>query len=300
MAEMIYNRHYRDDNITVTNVGACPGSEAFLININRKNLLVDSGFSFCAENMIRNIKSALGGESLDYILLTHSHYDHASGIPYCRSHFIDAKLVSSEYAAKIISKPSAVETMRELNRSAADEHGVIEFEDKLDLLKVDITVREGDVIDLNGVSLQVIEAPGHTRCSTAFYIPQEKFLISCETIGCLIGDNDAIPCYLVGYGMTLDSINKILNLDVGKILVPHFGVLEGSTCKTYLNNVLPAAERLKNFIVTDYRQGKSIEEIIEHYEDVYYTEEVRRAQPPAAFRLNAKHLVPMIIRETAE
>ncbi len=300
MADTNNNRNYSSGNISVTNVGACPGSEAFLVSINHVNILIDTGFSFCAEKMIDNIKEILRNKSLDYILLTHSHYDHTSGSAYLRSYFKNVKIIASEYSAKILSKPSAISTMRQLNISAAEEHGVFEFEDKLSVLKVDIPVRDGDVIDLGGVSLLVIDAPGHTKCSTAFYIPQEKFLISCETVGCLTDDNEVSPCYLVGYQLTLNSINKIMDYNIEKILIPHFGVIEDKACRAFLNNALNAAVQLKDFIISDYRQGKSVEEIIGHYRDVYYTEDVRRVQPPAAFDLNATYLVPMVIRELTE
>ena len=165
----------------IVTVGAMPGSVAFLLITDNKTALIDSGFSVCAEKRINNIKAELVDRSLVYILLTHTHYDHASGSAYCYNYWPNVKCVCGEYAAKIFSKISAINLMREMNDSAAQENGYTNYEDKLEHLRVDIAVKDGDEIKLGDYTLQVIDAPGHTRCSIAFYIPENKMLISSET-----------------------------------------------------------------------------------------------------------------------
>ncbi len=288
---------YRDNIITVANVGAVPGGDAFLIITDKKTALVDSGFSFCAEEMIQNINSLLEGRSLDYVLLTHSHYDHASGSVYCRSHFKDVKIVASKYASMVFSKPSAIAVMREMNDSAALHYGYPDWEDKLDELEADITVCEGDVIDLEDISLQVIDAPGHTRCSIAFYIPQEKMLIASETSGCIAGEHLVAPCFLVGYEMSIEHIKRLMNMDIEKLLLPHRGVVDGEVCRDFPADALRSSELLKDIIIGDYRMGKTQDEITEHYKSVFFTPEIQRLQPPKAFYLNASYIVPMVIKE---
>ena len=49
------------------------GGDCFLIKGKGANILIDSGFAFSAEEAVRKIRAELGGESLDYVLLTHSH-----------------------------------------------------------------------------------------------------------------------------------------------------------------------------------------------------------------------------------
>ena len=68
------------------------GGDCFFIKGKGSNILVDSGFAFCAEEMINKIKSELKGEKLDYILLTHSHYDHAMGVPLSEGNILKLRL----------------------------------------------------------------------------------------------------------------------------------------------------------------------------------------------------------------
>lgn len=290
-------KDYRDERMQIVNVGAFMGSDAYLLITDEKTALIDSGFAFCAGKMMENIKDALHGRSLDYILLTHSHYDHASGSIYCKRDFPDVKIVASAYAGKIFAKPSAIALMREMNDSVAKDYGVDSYEDRLNELSVDQTIGEGDIIDLGDVSLQVIEAPGHTKCSIAFYIPEEKMLISCETMGVFAGENLVAPCFLVGYEISLRFIQRAQTMDINKILVPHYGVMVADQCKAFLKNALRSNVFLYELIVNDYLECKTTEEIIAHYKSVFYNAETRKIQPLQAFELNAKYLVPMVINE---
>ncbi len=289
--------NYRDDLISISNVGGIPGGDAFLVVTESKSAIIDAGYSFSAEKMMRNIRGILGERQLDFAILTHSHYDHASGAAYCRPHYGDCRIISSEYAARIFSKPTAIDAMRETNRSAAEFYGWGDYEDRLGDLKTDITVREGDVIDLGGVSLHVLDAPGHTKCCIAFYIPEEKMLIGCETMGCFASKDLVLSSYLVGYQISVDFINRVKTMDIDKLLVPHFGVITGDECRKYIEGALRSAVMLKDFIINDHLSGKSTGEIVEHYKDVYYNGDLRKIWPVRAFYLNAEHLVPMVIKE---
>lgn len=65
--------------LRVVPVGAAPGGECYLLFVGGSTLLVDSGFQFCGPQLVEHLRRTLQGRALDYILLTHSHYDHALG-----------------------------------------------------------------------------------------------------------------------------------------------------------------------------------------------------------------------------
>ena len=133
-------------NIQITDMRIKSGDSAFLIDDGKTAILYDSGFAFTGFDLAEKIKALLGNRPLDYIFLTHSHYDHVLGSVYVREYWKNAKIVAGEYAASIFAKDSAKSVMRDLDRKFANKCGIFEYLDLVDNLSVDIPVKDGDVI----------------------------------------------------------------------------------------------------------------------------------------------------------
>ena len=179
----------------ITDVRAHPGDSAFLIDDGTTAVLYDTGFAFTGYAVADNIQKVLGSRPLDYIFLTHSHYDHAGGSARIRQEYPEAKVVAGAHAAKILAKDSARALMRELSESAAADQGIAGtgYNDAIDELSVDIPVTDGDIVEAGGLRFRVIETPGHTKCSVSYYCEEEGLLIASETTGIAITPPDVLP-----------------------------------------------------------------------------------------------------------
>ena len=111
------------DNITITDVRVNSGDSAFLIDDGKTAILYDTGFGFTGYAVAEEIKGILGDRRLDYIFLTHSHYDHALGSAYILRRYNDAKVVAGRYAADIFQRAGAKRVMEELDRKCAAANG---------------------------------------------------------------------------------------------------------------------------------------------------------------------------------
>ncbi|MBE6931007.1 MAG: MBL fold metallo-hydrolase [Ruminococcaceae bacterium] len=284
---------------TVIPVGGVPGGECYLLTTEDRAILIDSGFPCSADRALVNIRRALEGRPLTHILLTHSHYDHAGGSARIRQEYPEAKVVAGAHAAKILAKDSARALMRELSESAAADQGIAGtgYNDAIDELSVDIPVTDGDIVEAGGLRFRVIETPGHTKCSVSYYCEEEGLLIASETTGIAITPPDVLPCYIIGYQMTMDSIAKCAALAPQDMLVPHWGLLPAGTTGTFLANAAVEAEKLYNFILEGHDAGLDADGIVAKYRERYYTPEVARCQPEKAFLLNANALVPRMLKE---
>ncbi len=283
--------------IKITDVRAVPGDSAFLLDDGQTSILYDSGFAFTGYAVADKIKEVLGERKLDYIFLTHSHYDHALGSVYVSKRYPHAKIVAGEYATGIFVKESAKKVMRELDQKFATKCGVREYVDFIDDLHVDIPVKEGDIIAAGDLFFRVITLPGHTKCSVGFYCEKEKLLLGTETLGVYDGKGDVVPSYLVGYAMTLASISKVQNLDIEQILVPHYGILRGDEASRYLSVARKAAVENKEFICDRIRMGKSNIEIIEEMKSRFWHGYIRTIYPVDAMELNSNIMIELIRRE---
>lgn len=284
-------------NLKITDVRVLPGDSAFLIDDGKTTVLYDAGFGFTGEGIAKNIKRELADRNLDYIFLTHSHYDHALGAPYIAKQYPDVKIVAGEYAAKIFEKPSAKSTMRELDRKFARKCGVYEYEDLADNLKVDIVVGDGDSITAGDMQFTAVNLPGHTKCSVGFYLKKNKLLLSSETLGVYFGNNEVLPICLVGYQMSLDSYKKAKALDIENFLIPHYGLLTKEEAAHFLENSESALRRTAENVVNILSSGGTDKDALKYFEDNFYTATIRPAYPIDAFFLNTSIMIELIKKE---
>ena len=283
--------------LSITDVRALPGDSAFLIDDGTTAVLCDTGFGFTGYAVADNVRRVLGGRPLDYILLTHSHYDHALGSVYLRKRYPDVQVVAGAYAGKIFAKPTARAVMRELDRKAAVSFGATEYEDLIDDLRADISVVDGDVVECGGMRFTAVELPGHTKCSVGYYLAENRLLLASETLGVYCGEGIYLPSFLVGYQMSLDSIRKAQELKIDQLLIPHYGAVSGEEARNYMENGLKTAQQSAQMILDQLTLGKTAEEILAYMTDILYTEQVKVGYPYAAFRMNSEIMINQVRKE---
>ena len=211
--------------------------------------------------------------------------------------FPEVKIVAGEYASKIFAKDSAKKVMRELDMKFAHKCGVETYEDLFDNLRVDIAVNDGDTIKAGDMEFKVLNLPGHTKCSVGYYCEKEKLLLGCETLGVYNGVDDVVPSYLVGYEMTINSIEKVEKLEIENILVPHFGILDKDMTKVYLKRAKESAMENAKEISTKIKEGKTVEEITEWFKEKYYFGYTKEIYPKDAMELNTGIMIDLIKKE---
>lgn len=104
------NKNIVSDNIKGMNVHFIDvgQGDSILIQVNSKNLLIDSGPSASKDKLVKYLNSSKISK-LDYIIATHPHEDHIGNMSY----IIDNFEVLNFYAPKVNSNTKAFETMVE-------------------------------------------------------------------------------------------------------------------------------------------------------------------------------------------
>ena len=282
----------------VTDVRCQKGDSAFLLDNGTTAILYDSGFGFTGYNVADNIKAVLGTRPLDYIFLTHSHYDHALGSAYVLRRYPQARVVAGRYAAEIFKRDGARRTMQRLDAAFAAACGVTDYEFLGNELRVDIPCDDGDCIRIDDdITFEVLNLPGHTRCSVGYYSPELQLLLSSESLGVYDGGTTIVPCYLVSYSDSLRSIDRILKLPVKSLLSPHLGIISAEQTQFFMNNMKPAAEACANEFLQQINDGIPDKEIIENFKAGYWHGYIREIYPVDAIDLNTSIMIDLIRRE---
>lgn len=281
----------------IQEVGGAPGGEAFLLTSGGHSALIDTGFSHCAETLVKNVESVLEGKPLEMILLTHSHYDHVCGAMRCMERWPDAQVAASAYTKYVFTRPSALDLMRKMSAGAAAECGVQDARCDAEHLRVDRTVAEGDTVELGNLRLRVLETPGHTKCCISFFSEEEGLMLAAETLGLFAAPGIVKPTYLVSSRMTLDSIAKVAACRPGSILVSHMGLICGEDAAGFLKAARFWAKKVRDDVVSGALTGKSREALTEELVDLFFPYDRAQRKPEGAVRLNAGITVSLLLRE---
>ena len=139
------------------------GNNCYLIidEKTNKSALVD-----CTE-FSRKMIDFIGDTDLQYILLTHGHFDHIIG----------AKEVKEKYNCKVAISADDECMLSSSRHSLAAFCGAVQND-----VTADIILKDGDVITLGDIEIKVISTPGHTKGSVCFIA--EDCLFSGDTLFC--------------------------------------------------------------------------------------------------------------------
>ena len=107
------------------------------------------------------------GLKVKYILLTHTHFDHAGAV-------VDLQNYSN---CEVMCTEKDLLMMDDMNE-LAPMFGT----NPIKIPTIDRFLEDNDEIDFNGVKIKVITTPGHTAGGVCFYIEQDGILISGDTL----------------------------------------------------------------------------------------------------------------------
>jgi 2-aminobenzoylacetyl-CoA thioesterase len=260
--------------------------------------IFDCGMMHCADKTIQNTKNALQGRQLDYLFITHTHYDHIGATPFFRKEWPSLRLVTSQAGAAVLLKDTPRRVIRELSTVAAkDFNGEFDASYSDDDFHADVIVKEGDIIPLGGISVQTLETPGHTRDTLSFFIPELEMLILSETTGVLLPDNTIYPPYLTSFIDTVNSIEKCRKMPYKVLSLPHRGFSDEIDANVFFDKTLATCTACRDFIMEMNNKKLDQEAMLDLFFKKYGTEELFNYQPKDAFFANARATIACTLRE---
>ena len=276
------------------------GGEALLVCGSEKAALIDCGMAYCADRMLENLNAALsrgGYETLDLLLLSHSHYDHIGALPYIRKKYPEVQVYGSEHCASVLERPRARALMKELGETARDQYTPdSDMEISTDGLYADGILRDGDQVSLGKETITAFETPGHTDCSMSFLLEPADLLFTSESTGIIEGKDYVHTPVLKSFDQAEESLRKCRELHPAYVILPHYGMIPPDYVDTYWDKFEEECRNKFAFVNGMIEEGLSEEEMFERYTDRYWTPAKLQEQPKEAFMINSKHILNAILR----
>ncbi len=184
---------------------------SYLVSLGDKAALIDAGSGRGLAQLRKNIAECLGPHvQLEYLLLTHCHFDHTGG----------ALAVRDEYGCRIVAHElDAIYLESGDNRvTAASWYGA-----RLERFTIDIKLQgQESKLTIGNGAVTAIHCPGHSPGSVVYTTDIDGQLI-------LFGQDVHGPIHsdlLSDEKQYLASLAKLLNLKADLLLEGHFGVIE--------------------------------------------------------------------------
>ena len=143
--------------VQVHKILASYNANAYLIKAKRP-ILIDVGMN--CELALQSIERIIVPDTLEYIVLTHCHYDHIFG----------ALELAEQTGARIAIHKNDAELLGDNHATVSNLFGVRSPD-----IKPDVVLQGGEVLDLGDLKLKVIHTPGHTPGSVCLYTSKRLF-----------------------------------------------------------------------------------------------------------------------------
>lgn len=287
------------------------GGDCTLLLGSEQTAVIDTGMTWCSDRLVQLLEKELDGRDLDYIFLTHSHYDHAGGVPALKKRWPQAEVVASGYAKYVFGREGAQREMHRMAKVAADQYlgegelskelaGLLDW--PVERMQVDRVVTTGDRISLGNLTVKALETPGHTKCSLSFYLEELKVIYHSESTGCYAPEGRIEPSVLTGFIDAIRSTELCQEQGAEVVISPHFGVVEGADPHRYFNDAAREIWGLHEFVRVRVKAGVSPEEILEQgIREFWETRTISKAEHPLeAFSINMKATIRLVQKEEEE
>ncbi|MHA1987921.1 MAG: MBL fold metallo-hydrolase [Promethearchaeota archaeon] len=231
----------------------------YVIEHNGVRVLIDVGETLKARKILKKLKD-FGLYPIHKIILSHSHWDHAQGISKLSNLMKDPDL-------EILASENAIENLRHPEIMIKGFEGF----DEVHPYEGEITpLKEGDVIDLNGLELEVLNLFGHTTDSIGLFDKENKNLFAgCSTINRLDQDAFFVPLmppdfHEQGLIQTFEKLRDMRS-DLNSISISHFGVWKDKHFEQILNEMEDLYFKVKESLIEWYTENPSIDSITSKY-----------------------------------
>jgi len=260
------------------------------------NAMIDCAVLAKAGEIEERLSALLGGEGLAMVLLTHSHYDHVGACSILQDKF-GFQIIASRRTKDILENDRAVAFIDDLNqkfKALANDRGDSIFTKPREIR----AVGENDHIPLSaGRRLEVVETPGHTRCSISFLLRPENILFAGDAAGVVETNGRVKPLFLSSYSQYEASLKKLLGLEAEVLALAHNTAVRGKDrVREFLDASLAETRALKEKIISWLGQTDDLTRIAERILDEEYFSPTLMG-PREALMINVTAMVKSIYHE---
>ncbi len=247
----------------------------YLIKGSKKVALFEVGISAITDTVIAQLKKL--DITPDYIIPSHPHSDHITGLPGLRKQYAKAQVILAQGAKEFIAHPKAQKMILDEDKIMSSNlakfkikpgRSPLEAVPKLDDVE---TIKNESYLDLGNIALQLTKMGGHSPGNLIGTIKEINALFCSDSIGFHFPGRHFLPLFFTSADEYISTLQYIIDLQPTILCPAHQGPLIGTAAKQSLdktwNTTLEAIRKIKLSILPDEDLAKQIFE--KNYKDEF-------------------------------
>jgi len=229
---------------------------AYIVGGGNEYTLLGGAMAYVAPDVLEQVNAfGIDEQKIRRIVILHSHFDHCGMVPFLKRRWPWATVTASRKSQDLLRKQKVIDSIEMLNQVMIAQNGIGGPEGAYDLhfsgIEVETVVSDGDVLTCNDLSLEIMEVPGHSSCSIAVYIPEEKALFASDAGGIPFGDK-IFTAANANFDFYQQSLAKMAAKDVDIHLAEHYGAQSGPEGRQFLGKAMAAAAETRRALEETY------------------------------------------------
>jgi len=228
----------------------------YLIDANGEYALIGGGMVHIVPDILAQLKRYdIVEEKIRRIIIQHAHFDHCGIVSYLKRRWPWLEVTASARAETLLATPKVIEAIEQLNQMVLSRYGCRKEAEELDLsfsgISVDSVVKDGETLSCGDLSLEIIEVPGHSSCSIAVYLPEEKALFGSDAGGIPCGDR-IFTAANSNFDSYIESLKRLSAYAPEIYLAEHYGASTGEDARQFLKRSMASALETRKLLETEF------------------------------------------------
>lgn len=246
----------------------------YLVRGERASALIEVGVSGVVDEVIAQLESL--NVSPTFLVVTHPHADHLTGLEGLKGRFGDALVVAGEGAPDFVSHPRAAEALVSEDRHMTETLASLGLAPGRPPVEAPpafsgcIIARDGDEMDLGGVTLRFLAVKGHAPGNINVYSPELDFLIASDSVGFRFEKRGFYPIFFTSFSEHIETLDRLRRLSPRILGVGHQGPRIGPQVDRDFEQARKSSIEMRDGIVGNNQSSEQIAK--ELFEDCYKDE----------------------------
>ncbi|KUG23261.1 hypothetical protein ASZ90_006922 [hydrocarbon metagenome] len=272
----------------------------YLIKGNDTCALVEIGISATVDILLEQLSSI--GAKPDFLIVTHPHSDHVTGLDFLKRAFPGAGIIAGNGAESFLNHSKAIKstiTEDDYVAKSMASHGLFARRPAITSvpsLSGCTVMKDGNELDLGEVTISFLEAKGHSPGNILVHIPALQAVLVSDSLGNRYPKRGFFPTFFTGYADYVATIDRLSGLNPKFLGLAHNGLFsKDDDIKDIFQKSREAANYVKTYIINDAHDDETIARNLYSH---YYIDELTIYSPENI--LNCCRLLVRRIRELEE